>query len=692
MESIIDLHQDDLSVLPPTPHTKQSAVHQDTPLAMKTRHGRKKNKAIAELESPTSRDPPKTPTSRQHLANETPRRSARKSVRPAIDYDDIMLRSASKEIRSKVVELDENAEEQHTQKWTAAEVGRNSCKRSRKSKRASSKVNTAALEKDDEVVKLGVVVEPSSDIDGDKTSTETIQEDTNTEKKDSDLGDDDEQCLVSFGVEHITADETDEEAMVSTKQPILMDVKDLGLIPLTDNDEKEEIKVVSTEQPAQGVHNATLDDLGLCPLEPMDQFEHESAVDDFECEMPSLIMLDDDDLADPNKSVLNTTFDADERKSDEQNVITDAVVPKSEQSRTSVKPSIKVVLTTEDNLDQTLLNLTKFATNTTPSGPKSSKGYRFPTPYRSQTRKSAKTVAASDHGTQLGSKEIKKRRSNSATTWEDIKSRTVSFRSPIEVTHVHDIDKRWEGLNTSNVTSRRKRSKSVDESRSKGSRIPPPKFFKNNKVLTPCKVTKRTKLPNFAAIHQKQFSTMENLVDHLNRKELRAKELISSGLKPKQAAGSSVKKMPSSSELASGDRSRPRALKKIDWAINPTVTKQPECTFKMQLPELRPAAEVKQPPQSRLPLKSGSNIVVKPPFNLSTSAVKKFTATSTFAPTTVQKPTAFKDKVAERRQRHMEMYKSSSAPKEKTGDFIRGVRLNRRFELQMQHRRHLEEE
>lgn len=38
----------------------------------------------------------------------------------------------------------------------------------------------------------------------------------------------------------------------------------------------------------------------------------------------------------------------------------------------------------------------------------------------------------------------------------------------------------------------------------------------------------RTKLPNFAAIHQKQFQKMENLADHVARKQERSKVLINS--------------------------------------------------------------------------------------------------------------------------------------------------------------------
>lgn len=41
----------------------------------------------------------------------------------------------------------------------------------------------------------------------------------------------------------------------------------------------------------------------------------------------------------------------------------------------------------------------------------------------------------------------------------------------------------------------------------------------------------RTKLPNFAAIHQKQFQKMENLADHVARKQERSKVLINSTTK-----------------------------------------------------------------------------------------------------------------------------------------------------------------
>jgi len=87
-----------------------------TPVARKTRRAvlRRMN-ATSEKDSPTQPDPPKTPGTPGNLrpATETPRRSCRKSVRPAIDYDDI-VRSAKKVI-AEVIEANPEDEEPSTQ-------------------------------------------------------------------------------------------------------------------------------------------------------------------------------------------------------------------------------------------------------------------------------------------------------------------------------------------------------------------------------------------------------------------------------------------------------------------------------------------------------------------------------------------------------------------------------------------------
>ena len=80
------------------------------------------------------------------------------------------------------------------------------------------------------------------------------------------------------------------------------------------------------------------------------------------------------------------------------------------------------------------------------------------------------------------------------------------------------------------------------------------------------------------------------------------------------------------------------------------------------------------------------------------SGVSKFTAIKkpSTVSTSVQKPTtsvqSMRDKVEERRERNMSLYKGNSSragldQRKKNENILKGVRLNRRFDLQMQHRR-----
>lgn len=82
--------------------------------------------------------------------------------------------------------------------------------------------------------------------------------------------------------------------------------------------------------------------------------------------------------------------------------------------------------------------------------------------------------------------------------------------------------------------------------------------------------------------------------------------------------------------------------------------------------------------------------------SVNTTAVTKasaMTANTTFAPTV-----SVDEKMSSRRQRHMDMFKGRAAnsrttpgtAEKKFGQIIRGVRSNRRFELQMAHRKNME--
>ncbi|XP_036673532.3 enolase-phosphatase E1 isoform X2 [Drosophila suzukii] len=719
MESNIDNDAIDVGVLAPNDQENDDANRNaeitaaaGTPVARKTRRAvlRRMN-ATSEKDSPTQPDPPKTPGTPGNLrpATETPRRSCRKSIRPAIDYDDIIVRSAKKVI-AEVIEANPENEEPSTQKWSSAEVGRNSRKRSRKSKRMTTKKQKTEKDipedkiEEKQVTKVEVPEEKSQD-----------QEDTTEAPTDL--------------VEEVKQQDKPQAADIEEENPskynkvAKADIDELGLSPLEMDSQEDESEIQAgdatiTAPQDKNKEEAVEDEAKLSPVKdndgqindqkdeqagettkPAKQSEDKKVASEQaspEEEMPSL-MVENEDLDEPEKSPLNTTYDAEEKKDSDESVILvntsnlDASVilvvsPDKQQEACILKPeiaeekaAIKVVLTTADDQNQTLLNLAD-AASPKASKPRKSKGFRFPTPYKARPVFSfTETVESFDNRHMnkdfMNAEEPKyeRKRSKSASDWNNTVSRTVSFQSPIEIANVEDIDKRWKGLQKY-VNNRRRRSKSLDENHCKVSRIPKPSrgVIPLNRTITPSKVNKRTKMPNFAAMHEKQFAKMESLLDHVERKAERAKVLTNSV--QKQLPGSTAKKPQSSTSVE--ERPRPKALKKIDMTADRSMVIE------------HPSDKLNS---SRLPLKTTAtvlNVAPKPAFNLSTSMVKTFNATFSSRPADSQD-----NKLAERRQRRIEMFKGRTTKDQKEkGEFIRGVRLNRRFELQMQHRRHLEED
>ncbi|KAH8326166.1 hypothetical protein KR067_002652 [Drosophila pandora] len=772
-----------------------------TPVALKTRGAlRHRMETTAEKVSPSKADrytepPPKTlgtPSSRLALNSETPRRSCRKSVRPAIDYDDI-VRSAKKLIPEEHPN-DEDDDETTAQKWNLAEVGRsNSRKRNRKSKRsAKNKQKMGDLDtggpkdagKEEELEKqeekkeddnvdneqleiLEENKEKSEILEENKEKSEILEE--NNEKLEIlEENKEKSQILEENKEKSEILEENKEKSDIleeNKKKPELQvetevvsvsipeDIDQIGETPLSqvcsDEPESQTTKpICGTIQSSCKVSDEDIDELGLCPLsqesnidptegvnqndeakdadglgpcsmevetevlKEVDEHNPGKANSTFEKfeedleDMPSLIMIDDDESVAAENGQLNTTFDANDIRKDESVILV--------EGSPLQKPSIKVVLTREDSTSETLLNTENSSPMPQHLSKKGSKGFRFPTPFKSK----ASFNFSDEHKTpfdndlfkkcsseMLGLKEPKheRRRSKSASHVNDVPSKTVSFQSPIEIASVTDIDKRWEVLNKkseflhltsfkpdliapnfffSDITSRRKRSKSLEENPSKLSRIPKPsellyasillqqtssssllEIVAIGKVVTPSKV-KRAKLPNFAAIHEKQFSKMESLVDHVERKAERAKVLTNSALK-----------------LASGTKKHQATSSKEDYAVRPKALKKIDLSAKTVAP-LEASKEKALP--SRLPLKNAANVPSRPAFNLSTSVGSSFNTTLSIRPAL--------DKLAERKQRHMEMFKGRTKDKNKRGDLIKGVRSNRRFELQMQHRRHITEE
>ncbi|XP_013110512.2 uncharacterized protein LOC106089242 isoform X1 [Stomoxys calcitrans] len=355
-----------------------------------------------------------------------------------------------------------------------------------------------------------------------------------------------------------------------------------------------------------------------------------------------------------------------------------------------------------------------------------------------------------------------------------LKRKAVNFYSPANQTAIiEDLDKLIEksvkkfkkdkttNLNK-NITTRRKRSISCDDrmvlsqSMCVLSKLPRPvahhvPLLTSNVTFTSTssnisastsKVT-RTKLPNFAAIHQKQFQKMENLADHVARKQERSKILINSASKMRPA--SAQKNVAANINNKSNQMEKPKALKKIDMSsksqiqnissekklvtprkLNPNLVKKPVAdynTSKMlntsKLPDPRQGKIIikpKQamPPKNHLKPNQSHNVASttlgnsaqkqkhKPAFNLSThignnTTFNKSSSTSSLNNTAIEnKSMSFQDKTASRLQRHMDLFKGrlpasrAGVASRKNEAAIKGVRSNRRFELQMQHRKNAE--
>ncbi|KAG5674168.1 hypothetical protein PVAND_004151 [Polypedilum vanderplanki] len=196
---------------------------------------------------------------------------------------------------------------------------------------------------------------------------------------------------------------------------------------------------------------------------------------------------------------------------------------------------------------------------------------------------------------------------------------------------------------TVNSTTRRKRSLSVSD--------------------TPLSKTK--KIPNFKAIHEKQFKKIESTVDHAQRKVERAMRLYTP------------------SKFTKVNR---KPLTKISLRENVT-TNINRVPVKRFLLVDNPVKATNLPKFSELQIPkatvSESNLKIKIAINLASNASKIPLSTSTTQ--------TMRKKIEDRRDKNLSLYKGNSTKnainhQKKAETMIKGVRLNRRFELQMQHR------
>ncbi|CAD7092581.1 unnamed protein product [Hermetia illucens] len=288
------------------------------------------------------------------------------------------------------------------------------------------------------------------------------------------------------------------------------------------------------------------------------------------------------------------------------------------------------------------------------------------------------------------------------------------------------------------VSVRRKRSLSLAETEDEKEFIK--QLQPNNVDASHAKNTKRdptpssrVKLPNFAAIHQQQFEKMESIWDHVARKTERAKVLSSS--KPKEdksnLKGSQKKEVKQPGEATRPTAAPPKARQRIELSNikvsndvasktgtkvlpNPNPKEDKEKlngSLKKDVKRLNaPPKPINVPFKPRQGVTLSNNHATKPVLSKAIKTValearkKTLTTTKSTKPTEVEenKPRAttaplhktITAKPADRQKDHMSMYKSSGHSvstilqderKEQKG-YVTGVRSNRRFMLQMQHR------
>ena len=235
------------------------------------------------------------------------------------------------------------------------------------------------------------------------------------------------------------------------------------------------------------------------------------------------------------------------------------------------------------------------------------------------------------------------------------------------------------------------------------------------------------KMPDFKAIHQQQFDKMESIADHQARKNERAKKL---------ATPEPIKTKPTPEIIKTKQTPEAKKLKQHQPSKIPTIgTRKPlfntastENVPKSRLLKRSQSAYEEEPAKKRLQLQAPLIVALTGQTSSTTSSnsnqkkiavisglqrTKSETVTTwTAPPTTIAsflgpKKPAFsnvsssqinRSKIEERREKNMSMYKTNKIQRaiadqrQKNGNILKGVRLNRRFDLMMKSRRDQQEE
>jgi len=290
-------------------------------------------------------------------------------------------------------------------------------------------------------------------------------------------------------------------------------------------------------------------------------------------------------------------------------------------------------------------------------------------------------------------KSSRRKRSLSVTDGESFMQKKVAFMSP-EIMNIDTIDEKM--LQSFKEEMGNSMLKQVLSSGGGGGLHRKRSLSESG---TPAKA--KIKVPNFKAIHEQQFKRMESIVDHAQRKAERAKRLATPSKLPslpeireKKSENGAVSKIPTRKPLAKVSSSE-NILHQIK---NRTIKRSNSAETRP-----KPSTSSKIPTSKETESQIGSGKKILPRIldaNTKVSNVAKFTASSK-KPTVALSKSISKEgsssqsmraKVEERRERNMSLYKGNAVKagldhRKKNENVLKGVRLNRRFELQMQHRR-----
>lgn len=247
----------------------------------------------------------------------------------------------------------------------------------------------------------------------------------------------------------------------------------------------------------------------------------------------------------------------------------------------------------------------------------------------------------------------------------ELKSRSTARKRSYTQSDAEDARAKRKRVTETAVEPARKRTFSASAKLSE--------LFTPQRMVTPSKPKpnsqfNRTKLPNFAALHQKQFDKMESLDECQERKAKRAKQLLT----PTGSVGVSEKISPkaSTTEQQKEQQKQKASSKKnpYDFQVNPES--KPGYTrfgFKLNMdvnPFCVPTKNINHAKASKLSKPNGLIRQATLPSLTGTTSTRKETAKQL-----VMREKSFTDKRTGKIQ--------------ETRTVIKGVRTNRRFDLQM---------